>query len=745
MMSRNELTDPTGAFTPAVKRSTLAVAGRRIELSRVEGREALCAPFRYELSGTLDTSASAAPRSSELVGKGATLELSDAFGARRDVTGVVAEAKIVVPHRREAHVSIVLAPRMFALTLGSTNRAYHDTTVVDVANDVLGRAGLGPALEVGGYESKPYRVQRGESDWSYVLRHLEGAGIYVYFDHDAESGIVLADDSRASRRIEGESVLPFARGSQLSDEVECVTELATSVATQSGKRAARSFDWERPSLGLATSVGTGRYEAYDAPGAGPTTPAAVAAGVALAGETASADAAGGAGSARTLRLYPGRSFTLTGHPAGADGVWFVTSISISSASDTDRSFITRFTAVRGDVLFRPAASTPVPKQPGLALGNVVASQGDEVFPDSHARVRVQMHWDREGGKDDKAGWWMRVGQRNTPGSMLFPRTGWNVATLHEEGNVDAPWVLARIHDGDCPPTYGLPANKTRVVYKTATTPGGGTHNEIHFEDAKGREEVFWNATKDMVIHTEATKTERVDRDAEHHVGRDQNVETHESWTEMVRRDQQIEIGGREAITIDASRDKIVTGNDRATIGGSRSLNVGGAYSQAVEGSRALKVGAAQLDISLGTIENGAKISSVLVGAASVKLSKGNITEEAPKVGITTVGIAKLEMAGMNVSAQIGGEMTETIGGSVTIDAGGRYLDVTDTKAKHLVSGALSVKAKKEAKLEAATSITLICGASVVRITEDKIEVSSDEVKLDGEGLDVQTAKIRHNV
>jgi type VI secretion system secreted protein VgrG len=433
-------------------------------------------------------------------------------------------------------------------------------------------------------------------------------------------------------------------------------------------------------------------------------------------------------------LYPGRSFTLTGHPAGADGVWFVTSISISSASDTDRSFVTRFTAVRGDTTFRPSSSARAPKQPGLALGTVVAAGGDEVFPDPHARVRVQMHWDREGKKDDSAGWWMRVSQRNTPGSMLFPRTGWNVATLHEEGNVDAPWVLSRIHDD----------NKTRVVYKTATTPGGGTHNEIHFEDAKGREEVYWNATKDLVIHTEATKVERVDRDAEHHVGRDQRVETDESWSEIVRRDQQIEIGAKETITVKAAREKVVTGTDSATIGGSRSLHVGEAYSHGVDGSRSLKVGAAQLDISLGTISNVAKVSSVLIGAASVKLSKGNVTEEAPKVGITTVGVAKLEMAGMNVSTQIDGDMTETILGSVTVDAGGRYLDTTDTTSKHVAGGALSVKAKKEAKLEAKTSITLICGASVVRVTEDKIEISSDEVKLDGEGLDIQTAKIRHN-
>ena len=47
----------------------------------------------------------------------------------------------------------------------------------------------------------------------------------------------------------------------------------------------------------------------------------------------------------------------------------------------------------------------------------------------------------------------------------------------------------------------LPANKTRVVFKTATTPGGGSFNEIYFEDRKGAEEMFINASRDMKIRT----------------------------------------------------------------------------------------------------------------------------------------------------------------------------------------------------------------------------------------------------
>ena len=100
--------------------------------------------------------------------------------------------------------------------------------------------------------------------------------------------------------------------------------------------------------------------------------------------------------------------------------------------------------------------TPEAKQAGLQLGNVIGPDGQEVHPDPLARVRVILHWDRLGTHDEKGGTWMRVAQRGAPGSMLFPRMGWNVATFNEEGTVDAPSVIWRIHDGEHVPRVPAP-------------------------------------------------------------------------------------------------------------------------------------------------------------------------------------------------------------------------------------------------------------------------------------------------
>ncbi|HTJ84340.1 MAG TPA: type VI secretion system tip protein TssI/VgrG [Polyangiaceae bacterium] len=737
-MSRSESASP-------VKQSLLSVGGATFELTRVSGEESLSTPFRYELVSTVHLDEAAPPKVSALVGSAASLTMIDALGHRRTVTGVLGEASVVYPELGVAHVRAALVPTTHAMTLGSTSRADHDATVVDVAVDRLTRAGAAPALEITGtYATKPYRVQRGESDWGYALRTIASEGIYLYFDHDAASRPVLADDSRGARPIAGQAVIPFVHASALSGDTEAVTELASARAMKPGRVSGRSFDWKNPSLGLSHDEGGGAYEAYDSRGGGPTSPDTMKATVGLAADSGAAATSGSGGVARTIRIFPGRSFAVAGHPGGLDGEWIVTAVSVTSESGDDRTFLTRFSAAPKGERTRATPAVPTPKQAGLALGTVAADAGDEVFPDAHARVRVQMHWDREGAKDAKSGTWMRVGQRNTPASMLFPRAGWHVATLHEEGDVDSPWVLSRIHDGERPPTYALPANMTRVVYKTATTPGGGSHNEIHFEDAIGREEVFWNATKDLVVHTEERKKEQIDRDATHEVGRDQRIQTGESWGQDVKQDQVVEIGANERITVGAARARNVTGSDESIIGGSRTLKVDGAADRTVRGSRKLQVGAAQIDISLGNIGNDSKLSSVLVGAASLKVSRGNVTEETNKVGLTAVGVAKVELSKRSVSTDVGKELVETIGGDVTNVSKGRYLDTNGKTGKHVVLGAVTVSAKKEIRLEASETITLQCGASVARITDQGIEVSSDHVSLDGNSIDTQTLKIQHN-
>jgi len=80
-----------------------------------------------------------------------------------------------------------------------------------------------------------------------------------------------------------------------------------------------------------------------------------------------------------------------------------------------------------------------------------------------------------------------------------------------------------VHDAEHPPAYDLPANKTRVVYKTATSPANGTSNEIYFEDKRGAELMFMNASKDQTFFVQGARNEEVIHDGVHRVGQNHSI------------------------------------------------------------------------------------------------------------------------------------------------------------------------------------------------------------------------------
>jgi len=723
------------------------------------GREAIGEPFRYEMQANVRGSF---PPPSALLGQIATLTLEDAYG-ERTIVGIASEVETRTTDFGEGVIRIVLVPRTHAATLGRASRSWQDKSAIDAVESVLAPTSTVVRALSRTYPPVPYRVEREEDDWTFATRTLAAEGVTFYYDHDEGSAIVLADDTRAAPDLTGLSVFPYhPDGMNVSSEA--IVLLSRFSAASTTKVARRSFSWQNPALALGSSTGAGRYESYDCAGGGPADPAVVER---VAKDTEAAIRAGSsgiAGEAATARLYPGRAFSIVPVSAHAlDEPWFaepwlVTSIEID-LSGRHHSFTTRFTAIAKSIPYRPApradvralrgdeiggATTPWSGgQPGISWGMVVAGGGDEVFPDAHGRTRIQAHWDRGGSKDQGAGTWMRVAQRFTESSMMFPRTGWFVATMNEEGSADAPHTMMRIHDGERPPEYSLPENKTRVVFKSATTPGGGSHNEMHFEDAKGREVVFWNASKDMNVLVKNDASERVDNDAWHDVGVDQTVTSGVSYSEQVRANQTVTIGANQKIALGEDRSKTVGANDTVTVGGSRKLKVGEASSLGVAKNRSLKVGAVLIDVSLGDIGATSRIANTTVGGAIVRLSAKNFTEDASVASAELVGAVKVETAGENRTIGIDKHMVEAVGGMVSIDAGKRYVDTATKKSKWSVLGPITANTK-EITIEGYKSIELRCGASSLVIEPDQIRIDGKTLQLDGAELEALTGVIVHN-
>ncbi len=451
------------------------------------------------------------------------------------------------------------------------------------------------------------------------------------------------------------------------------------------------------------------------------------------------------GLARTVRFYPGIAFTAAGSDI-EEHVVTAMELAVEPGSEgdtTSEAFVVNFTAAATASGALPD-EVPRPRtNPGLSFAIISADGGDEVYPDAKGQVRAQHHWDRGGSFDAKSGTWLRPTQRFAPGSMMFPRTGWVVAAMGHTGDADTPIALGRIHDGEHPPSYALPEHKTRVVYKTATTPGGGSFNEIHFEDKKGAEVMHIHASRNTDVVTEAFKVERVRNDATHTVDGEQVFKHGENVSTQVDLSQTLTIGHDETVKVSGSMSKTVAATETIRIAKSRTINAKEGHTTTIKHARKLKVGAAMIDISLGQISRNAKASLIGVGGVLLRVAKQSLTRNVGPVWFSLVGGVQYEKGGTTLSNTAVKELNETVGGSIVVQAGGNIYEDSDNENKWTVAN--TFKGTSElGVLEAKESILIRCGNSFISLDENRLTLSSTQIELDGGTIDVISGIIDHN-
>ncbi len=707
---------------------------------RVHGREAISKLFQYELEVELVLPL---PDADAMIGAESTLTIRDQARRERSIFAVVAACTARALDNDRARATIILRPIVWRQAIGRDCYASQDVDVQDVVDDVLADyTGKYRWALTRDYPKYPYRVQYREDDWTYVSRLLEEEGIYYWFDHEANSIVVFSDESTAAPDMPGGALLPWVRESALQPNQDAIIELGSTSAAHTGKFAARSFDLKRPLKRIESQAGSGKHEFYDAPGGGPSMEGILNTRVKDQKEGSVAHRAGVAGLSTSVRPFPGAAMELDGHPVGKmNQRYLVTSVEVRG--DEHHPCSTRFTAIKLEVPFRPLRLTPEAKQAGLQMGQVVGPDGQEVHPDELARVRTILHWDRLGPRNEKGGTWMRVAQRASPGSMLFPRMGWNVATFNEEGGVDVPSVIWRIHDGERLPEYSLPGNMTRVVWKTATVPADGTANEIYFEDKSGSEEMFINASRDMNYTILDAKYETVQNDSTRTVGSNHDLTIDDNFDERVIMDQKFSIGGNHQSTIKGFRMHTVTGNDTETIGGSRNIDVEGSHLTTAKGNRTLNVGGALIEITPNNINMVARHSTVVVGGSVIKVANEDISEAARKDSVQVILGSKVEMAKKDRALRVDTEYKETVQASIVCVSNDKYLDNADTTSTWKVSASVLGTAPI-VHVEAIDSIKLTCGSSVLTVTTDEITLNGTNISLSGSEIDADSASITHN-
>ncbi|HCB3591275.1 type VI secretion system tip protein VgrG [Proteus mirabilis] len=266
-------------------------------------------------------------------------------------------------------------------------------------------------------------------------------------------------------------------------------------------------------------------------------------------------------------LMPGKIFTLSQHPhLPMNDRWQVISVShhgVQPLADNSGgegtqlsnsvSFIPGTQEWRPPYRYKPAAD-------GDEVATVVGPPGEEIYVNEYGAVKVHFHWDRRGSADHSASCWVRVAMGwsgNGYGFSAVPRIGTQVLVSYLNGDIDRPIITGCTYDGRNAPPIKFPENKTQTTFRSQTHKGEG-FNELRFEDAGGKQEVFLHAQKDMntrVLHDRTT-----------HVLHDH--------VEVIENNQQMQVKGARTETIDKDNSETVGQHKKITVGKTLSINVG---------------------------------------------------------------------------------------------------------------------------------------------------------------------------
>lgn len=464
----------------------------------------------------------------QLLGKPLSISVTLEDGSTRYFHGIVTRFSNVGWLGEYARYEVMVHAWLWLLKRSSTCRIFQEKTVLQVVSEVCsndiyaGFSVLSTQQLSNIYPVLPYCVQYRETDFDFVCRLLEDAGIYFFFHHEKDRHVlVLADSYSAHPPIPGYQQLKFAgdrHGNALREESVAEWAMASEIAASS--YVLNDFDDEKTSSSinggllskarLTTSAELPAFELFDFPGKYTSADAgnvqALARMERAHGQSqvinARSDAKG---------LYPGGLFTLCDHPRqDQNGSYLVTaadytvqgSVYTSQPDSASPTFYCTFSAVGKHHAFRPECSIAKPVVPGPQTAMVVGNGGDdqEIWTDAFGRIKVRFHWDRRITEDDKSTCWIRVAHSWAAkgwGAQFIPRVGMEVVVSFLEGDPDRPLVTGCVYNSDALMPYELPKSQTQSGFKTRSTPNGSGFNELRFEDQAGKEEVFIHAEKDF--------------------------------------------------------------------------------------------------------------------------------------------------------------------------------------------------------------------------------------------------------
>jgi type VI secretion system secreted protein VgrG len=707
----------------------------------MSGHEELGRPFQYELEiyCTQDVAYQ------KILGHPLTVSLEKNGGVRH-YNGIVTRfAKVGGLHHYLVYRA-VLSPRLWLLQRSKDVRIFQNKNVKEVLQKVLGEYQVKVKLNLHQtYPPKDYLVQYRESAFDFCSRVMEQEGIYYYFTHtEDEHEMVLSDDPSSHEPIPGYDKVPVWHQGDAQAIGDHITDWQMTMQIRSAKVLLQDHDFRLPKGAMikgeksAASEHEGdKLEIYDYRGghlidenkdSGNASKnkehGTQYANVMLEAQRSKLDRVEGEGQVRGLAAgglfhideldIVNTQFLVVSTRHEIRNVELQSDGSLQPA-EGDVSQVW-FSGIDNTRHYRAEQITPKPVAAGPDTATVVGAGGDEILTDKFGRIRIQFHWDREGGNDDKSTCWVRVSQVWAGamwGAHFWPRIGHEVVVQYLGGDPDRPLITGSVYNTDNMPPYAMPAGATRSGWKSRSTKGGGpsNFNEIRFEDKKGSEEIYVQAEKDRNMLVKNNETLTVGANRTKDIGIDETVTVGGNRTETVALDETETINQNQSITVALNRTKDVGVDETISIGANETISIGAACATTIGATNTLEVGLAM------SVTVGAVLSETIGAEKSV-----------------TVGASSSETVGDDKTLTAGGGITEKAGADFNISAGGNVAAKAGKGGSFVAADNLLLKTSKKAIFEAADEIQIKCGSATIGMKKNgDIAIKGKKITIEGSG------------
>ena len=524
----------------------------------------------------------------------------------------------------------LVEPVLARAGLRSNWRIFQQKTVPQILEIMLKRQGItGYELRsIDKHEVREFCVQAGETDLDFIARLAAEEGFVYRFEHTPKLHKLLITDRLlglgqiSQGAIKGDDedegffdddtdpnqVLYHANSG--GDQARpCLRRLRYSEQVRTARQVQRDYTFTHPAYrqeqraeGSDLKHQSTTYERFDYPGrykrgavGAPFTATRI---TALRHDARMAEVEGD-----DVRLQPGLSFTLIGHPREDlnmhwrvtrmhhEGTQFTSLQEEAAGAQQGTRYTQAAVLVPGRTEWRPAP-LPKPRIDGPQMATVVGPKGEEIYCDQWGRVKVSFPWDRESQDNEFSSCWVRVSQGwagGSWGSMAIPRIGQDVIIQYVDADPDQPMITGRTYCGNQLPPYDLPKHKTRMTIKSQTHKGDG-FNELRFEDELGKEEVFIHAQRNQVNVVGNDETTTIGRNRVGQVGQDEQLTIGNNFRQDTARDHTQVIGRNSRVNIKHDLNEQVGNNRSESTGANQRVVIGNNSELVIKGAQSISVG-----------------------------------------------------------------------------------------------------------------------------------------------------------